>query len=49
VWKDNIKIDLKEMGCEGMDWVYMAQDRDKWHTDMNTVMNLRVPKMWGIL
>ena len=29
-WEDNIKIDLQEMGCEGMDWIEMAQDRDRW-------------------
>ena len=29
-WKDNIKMDLQEVGCEGMDWIELAQDRDRW-------------------
>jgi hypothetical protein len=40
---DNIKIDLRETGCDGMDWVDVTQDRDQWRALMNTVMNLRVP------
>jgi hypothetical protein len=40
---DNIKIDLGEIGWGGMDWIYLAQDRDQWRTLVNTVMNLRVP------
>jgi hypothetical protein len=40
---DNIKIDLKEIGWNGMDWIDMAQDRDQWRALVNTVMNLRVP------
>jgi len=42
-WEDNIKMDLKEVGCGGMDWIELAQDRDRWRTLMNVVMNLRVP------
>jgi hypothetical protein len=40
---DNIKIDLREMGWDGMDWINQAQDRDQWRALANTVMNLRVP------
>jgi hypothetical protein len=40
---DNIKIDLLEIGCGGVDWIGLAQDMDKWRTPVNTVMNLRVP------
>jgi len=42
-WEDNIKIDLKEVGCEVMDWIELAQDRDRWRALVNAVMNLRVP------
>ena len=31
-WEDNIKMDLQEVGCEGMEWIDLAQDRDRWHT-----------------
>jgi hypothetical protein len=40
---DNIKMDLKERGWDGMDWIDLAQDRDQWRALVNTVMNLRVP------
>jgi hypothetical protein len=40
---DNIKIDLREIGWGGMDWIYLALDRDQWRALVNTVMNLRVP------
>jgi hypothetical protein len=42
-WVKNIKIDLGEIGCYSMDWIYLAQDRDQWRALVNTVMNLRVP------
>jgi hypothetical protein len=41
-WEDNIKRDLQEVGCGLMDWVLMAQDRDRWWALVNAVMNL-----WG--
>jgi hypothetical protein len=40
---DNIKMDHREMGWLGMDWIDLAQDRDQWRALMNTIMNLRVP------
>jgi hypothetical protein len=42
-WMDSIKIDLREMGWDGVDWIDLAQDRDQWRALVNTVMNLRVP------
>ena len=42
-WEDNIKIDLQEMGCGGMDWIDLAQDRDRWREFENALINLRVP------
>jgi hypothetical protein len=42
-WVDNIKMDLREIGCGGMDWTNLAQYRDQWRDFVNTVMNLRVP------
>jgi hypothetical protein len=42
-WVYNIKIDLREVGWDGMVWIDLAQDRDQWRALVNTVMNLRVP------
>jgi hypothetical protein len=42
-WVDNIKMDLGEIRCDGIDWIDLAQDRDRWRALVNTVMNLRVP------
>jgi hypothetical protein len=41
-WEDNIKMDFSELGCEGMDWIDLAQDRDRWRTLVNAVMKQRV-------
>jgi len=42
-WENNIKMDLQEVGCEGMDWLDLAEDRNRWRTLVNGVMNLQVP------
>jgi hypothetical protein len=42
-WEDNIRMDLREIGWAGMDWIDVARDRDQWRALVNTVMNLRVP------
>jgi hypothetical protein len=42
-WVDNIKINLREIGWNGMDWFDLAQDRDQWRALVNTVVNFRVP------
>jgi hypothetical protein len=42
-WVDNIRIDLREIGWNDMDWTDLAQDRDQWRALVNTVLNLRVP------
>jgi hypothetical protein len=42
-WEDNIKMDLQEVGWVGMNWIELAQDRDRWRALVKAVMNLRVP------
>jgi hypothetical protein len=42
-WVDNIKMDLREIGWGGMDWIGLSQNRDQWRTLVNTIMNLQVP------
>ena len=42
-WEDNIKMDVEEVGCGGMDWIELALDRDRCRALVNAVMNLRVP------
>jgi hypothetical protein len=42
-WEDNIKMDLREKGIDGANWIHLAQDKVRWRAFVNTVMNLRVP------
>jgi len=42
-WEDNIKMDLQEVECGGVDWIELAQDRYRWRALVNAVMSLRVP------
>ena len=42
-WEDNIRMDLWEVGCRCVDWMELAQDRDRWRALVSAVMNLRVP------
>jgi len=43
IWEDNIKMDLQEVGCGGIDWFDLAQNRIRWRALVKAVMNLRVP------
>jgi hypothetical protein len=43
-WVDNIRMNLQEVGCGYVDWIGLAQDRDRWRTLVSVVMNLRVPQ-----
>jgi hypothetical protein len=47
-WEDNIRTDLQEVGCGCVDWIGLAQDRDKWRALVSAVRNLRVPQNAGI-
>jgi hypothetical protein len=42
-WEDNIKMDIQKVGCGDMDWIELAQNRDRWRALVTAVMNLRVP------
>ena len=42
-WVDNIRMDLQEVGCGYVDWIELAQDRDRWLAHVSAVMNLQVP------
>jgi hypothetical protein len=42
-WEDNIKVDLKEIGWKGVDWMHLAEDRGQWQVLVNMVMKLQVP------
>jgi hypothetical protein len=42
-WEDSIKMDLQVLGCGVMDWIELAEDRDRWRAVVNAVMNVRVP------
>jgi hypothetical protein len=41
-WEDNIRMDLQEVGCGSIDWIWLAQDRDRWQAIVNAVINLQV-------
>jgi hypothetical protein len=47
-WKYNSQMDLQDVECGGMDWIELAQDRDRWWTLVNEIMKLRIHKMWRI-
>ena len=47
-WEDKFKMDLQEVGGSYVDWIYLAQDRDRWRAFLGTLKNLRFPKMRGI-
>jgi hypothetical protein len=42
-WEDNIRMDLQKVECGDMDWIELAQDRDRWRANVSAVRNLRVP------
>jgi hypothetical protein len=43
IWEDSMKMDLREIGFGDVDWIHLAQNRDRWQALVNTVMNLRLP------
>jgi hypothetical protein len=43
IWEDNIRMDLREIGWEDVDWIHLAQVKGQWRAVVNTAMNLRVP------
>jgi hypothetical protein len=46
-WEDGIRMDLREIGLEGVDWIRLAQDRDRWQAVVSAAMNLRVLAPWS--
>jgi hypothetical protein len=48
-WEDVIKMDLREIGCRGVEWIHLAQDRDRWRAVVNAVMNPRFLAPWSSL
>jgi hypothetical protein len=46
-WEDGIKMDVREIGWGGVEWIHLAQDRDRWRAVVNAVMNLRVLAPWS--
>jgi len=42
-WEDNIRMDLRDIGWKGVEWIHLAQDMDRWRALVNAVMNLPVP------
>jgi hypothetical protein len=46
-WEDGVKMDLREIGWGGVEWIHLAQDRDRWRALVNAVVNLRVLAPWS--
>ena len=46
-WENNLKMDIQEVGCECVDWIELAQDKDRWRALVNAVMNIRFPYKAG--
>jgi hypothetical protein len=46
-WEEGIKIDLREVGWEGVEWIHLTQDRDQWQALVTTVMNLQILVPWS--
>ena len=47
IWENNIRMDLKDIGWEGIDWIDLAEDKDKWQALVNTAMNIRFPHFFS--